>query len=108
VDADHLYLAYMERNRSMNNDRIYYSHDAEMHSMRARTIFTLVFLTLGLSIGAVLALLFTPTSGKSARRELKKKVEGGLNTGRETFEPVAKRLEEQLHDLRKSVEERLK
>jgi gas vesicle protein len=92
----------------MNSDRIYYSHDAEMHAMRAKTIFTLVFLTFGLGIGAALALLFAPSSGKTARHELVQGVEEGLNTGRDTFEPVLKRLEKQFHDLQKSVEERLK
>lgn len=92
----------------MNSDRIYYSHEAQMHAMRTRIIFTLVFLAFGLGIGAVVALLFTPSTGKKARHDLVQGVEEGLNTGRETFEPVLKRLEEQFHDLRKSVEERLK
>lgn len=92
----------------MNNDRIYYSNDAEMHAMRNRTMLTLVFLTFGLGIGAALALLFAPSSGKSVRRDLAKSVEEGLHTGRETVEPLVKRLEEELAELRKNVEERLK
>jgi gas vesicle protein len=92
----------------MNNDRVYYSHDAEMHAMRDRNVLTLVFLTFGLGIGAVLALLFAPSSGKKVRDNLAKNVGEGLNTGQEAIEPVVKRLEKEFGELRKSVEDRLK
>lgn len=92
----------------MNNNRIDYSHDAEMHAMHTRTVLTLVFLTFGLGIGGALALLFSPISGKKARHEFVESLGDGLNTGRESIEPLMKRLEEQFNDLRKSVEEHLK
>jgi gas vesicle protein len=92
----------------MNNDRVYYSHDAEMHAMRDRTVLALVFLTFGLGIGAAMALLFAPSSGKKIRHDLAKSVEAGLNDGREAVEPVVKRVEEELAELRENVEERLK
>ncbi len=92
----------------MNSDRIYYSHDAEMHAMRNRAVLTLAFVTFGLGIGAVLAVLFSPISGKKARHEFAESVGDGLNTGRESIEPLIKRLEEQFNDLRKSVDDRMK
>lgn len=92
----------------MNNDRIYYSHDAEMHAMRDRTVLTLVFLVFGLGIGAALALLYAPKSGKKVRDDLSKSVEQGWNNGREAVEPMMKRLEEEFAKLQKNVEERLK
>ncbi|NWF68398.1 MAG: YtxH domain-containing protein [Chloroflexi bacterium] len=92
----------------MNSDRIYYSHDAEMQALRGRAVLMLVFLTFGLGIGAALAVLFSPVSGKKARRELAESLGDGLNTGRESIEPFMKRLEEQFNDLRKSVDERMK
>lgn len=91
----------------MNTDRIYYSHDAEMHAIRNRTVLTLAFLTFGLGIGAALAVLFSPVSGKKARHDFAETVEDGLNTGRESIEPLIKRLEEQFNDLRKSVDDRI-
>lgn len=91
----------------MNNDRIYYSHDAEMHSMRHRNVLTLVFLIFGLGIGAILALLFAPSSGKSTRHDLAKNVEEGLRTGRDAVEPIMKRVEKELGDLQKKVDEHL-
>jgi gas vesicle protein len=89
----------------MNNDRIYYSRTAEMQAMQAMTRLILLYLTLGLGIGAILALLFAPTSGKKVRDELGKTIEDGLHTGREAVEPVVKRLEKDLDGLHKSVEE---
>lgn len=92
----------------MTNDRVYYSHDAEMHAMQDRAVLTLVFLAFGLGIGAVLALLFAPTSGKKARRELTRSVEQGLKDGREIVEPMVEQVEKEFSELKKNVEGRLK
>lgn len=90
-----------------NNERIYYSRDAEMQAMRHRTIFTLLFMTLGLGLGAVLALLFAPSSGKDTRNEIAGNVEDGLQAGRHNLEPTMKKLEKEFAEFRKTVEERL-
>ncbi len=92
----------------MSNERVYYSHDAEMHAMRDRTALILVFLTLGLGIGAALALLFAPMSGKKTRDGMTQTVEQGLKDGREMVEPVVERVEKEFDELKKNVEERLK
>ena len=91
----------------MNNDRIYYSHTAETHAMRAMLRLTLVCLIAGLGVGAVLTLLFAPGSGKKVRDDLAKTVEDGLQNGREAVEPMVKRMEKEFDDLQKSVEERI-
>jgi len=91
----------------MNSDRIYYSHTAEMHAMRVMIRLTPLCLTIGLGIGAVLALLFAPASGKKIRDELAKTFEDGLQNGREAAEPMVKRLEKDFDELRKNVEERV-
>ena len=92
----------------MKNDRIYYSHDAEMHSMRNRIVVTLVFLMLGSGIGAILALLFAPSSGQSTRRDLTKSVEEGLQNGLDTIQPIVNQVKREFGDLQKTVEEHLK
>jgi gas vesicle protein len=91
----------------MTENRVYYSHDAELQARREMAKSTLLRLILGLSIGAVAALLFAPSSGKKTRADLAKTVEDGLNSGRDAVEPVVKRMEEELGDLRKRVEERI-
>ena len=92
----------------MNNDRIYYSHDSEKHAMRATIGLTLLFLAIGLGIGAVLALLFAPMSGRKTRAELAKTVEDGWQTGRDAVEPMVKHLEQDFDELHQNVEERVK
>jgi predicted NBD/HSP70 family sugar kinase len=92
----------------MNNDRVYYSHDAEMQAMRERTMLAVVFLTVGLGIGAALAFLFAPSSGKTTRHDLARNVEEGLHIGRDAVEPMVKRVEKEFSDLQRNVEEHLK
>jgi gas vesicle protein len=91
----------------MDNDRIYYSRETQLHALRDRLKLTALFLTFGLGIGAILALLFAPSSGKKVRDDLAQTVEEGLNAGREVVEPLVKRLEKDFDELRKHVEERL-
>lgn len=92
----------------MTTDRIYYSKDAEMHAMRQMTAQTVLFLAVGLGIGAVLALLLSPSSGKKIRQGLMKTFEEGISDSREAAEPVIKRMEDQIGDLRTTIEDRVK
>ena len=92
----------------MNSDRVYYSHEAEMHAVRNRTVLTLVFLTFCLGIGAALALLFAPKSGRRVREDLTRTVEQGWKDGRKAVEPMVKRVEKDLGALQQTVEEHLK
>lgn len=92
----------------MSNERVYYSHDAEMQAGRDRTMLALVFLTLGMGIGTGLALLFAPTSGKKTRDGLTHTLEQGLKESREMVEPIAEQAEKEFGDLKKKVEKRVK
>lgn len=92
----------------MSNERVYYSRDAEVSAAREKTRLIALCLMMGMGIGSALALLFAPSSGKVIRHDLTKSVEAGLQTGRETVEPMVKRLEAEVVELRKKVEERLK
>ena len=91
----------------MNNDRVYYSHDAETHAKREMAAFTMLALTLGLGIGALLALLLAPSSGKKARHDLAQSMGEDWENGRDAVDPMVKRLEEKFGELFKNVEERL-
>jgi gas vesicle protein len=89
----------------MNNDRVYSSHDAEVRAVRETARLTLLCLALGAGIGAVLALLFAPASGKNTRANVARTVEDGLADGRKAAEPIVHKIEEEVSDLRDSVEE---
>jgi gas vesicle protein len=91
----------------MNNDRVYYSHDAETQAKRETIALTMLALTLGLGIGALLALLFAPSSGKKARHDLAKSMGQDWENGRDAVDPMVKRLEEKFSELLKNIEERV-
>ncbi|MEP7289414.1 MAG: YtxH domain-containing protein [Chloroflexota bacterium] len=90
----------------MNNNRIYYSREAEERAARERATLIILFLLCGLGVGTIMALLFAPTPGAKTREELARAVEEGLTSGRDTVEPTLKRLEKEFADLRKNVEDR--
>jgi gas vesicle protein len=92
----------------MSNERVFYSHDAKMHTIRIISALSLVALMFGLGIGAAIALLFAPTTGKTIRDKLAKSMEQSWNKGRDALEPMVKKAEEEMADLRQSVEEHLK
>jgi len=92
----------------MNTDRIYYSRDAELQATRDKTLMAVVLMAIGLGIGAALALLFAPAAGEETRHEIAHKFEAGVNDGRDTVEPVMKRLEHEIADLRQRFQDRIK
>lgn len=78
------------------SERIYYSQDAKSQAQR-QTLLTVIFmLSVGVSIGAVLGILFAPESGEKTREELGSAVENRV-----------KDVESQMKDLRKQVDDRL-
>jgi len=92
----------------MNNDRIYYSHEAEMQAMHDMTKITLGYLAIGVGAGAILALFLAVSSNKQARHDLNKTVNEGLNKGRHAAEPMVKSLEKEVKELRETFEKRVR
>ena len=86
------------------NERIYYSHEAELQAQRQRAMIALLFAGLGLAIGTVVAIMFAPKSGDQVRRDLASSIGDGAEASAETL----KRLEREFADLRKHVEDRIK
>ena len=91
----------------MNNDRVYYSHDTETQAKREMAALTMLTLTLGLVIGALLALLFAPSSGKKARHALAQSMGEDWENGRDAVDPLVKRLEGKFSELLRNVEDRI-
>ena len=89
------------------SNRTYYSREAEDQAKREQIGNTLLFILVGLAVGAVLALLFAPSSGEDTRDEIGSTVNEKLSEGRDTTHHTVKRLERDFADLRKKVEDRL-
>lgn len=87
----------------MGNKRVYYSHEAEMQAKRSQMQATFLYLALGLGIGAVLALLFAPNTGKETREGLANTLEDRIDGSRD----MIYRMEKELKELRERLEDRL-
>ncbi len=59
----------------MNNDRIYYSKEAEELAGRQRFILVITAIALGVGFGSVIALLLAPQSGEKTRQQIGSQVE---------------------------------
>ena len=91
----------------MNNSRIYKSHRSDTATGLRMTLFSILWLAVGLALGAGIALLYAPSSGKRMRRKLTQSLEDGLDSGQDAIEPIVEKLEKEVGDLRHTLEERI-
>ena len=75
----------------MDNNRTYYSHDAEIRSARRNTALVVLALSLGAGVGAAAGLMFAPNTGQKTREDLTHGLEQGV-----------KKLEEKVEEARKA------
>ena len=90
----------------MSTDRVYYSQEAEDRAKREQTISNLLFMGLGMAIGAVSALLLTPYKGTKTRDQLSNWVGESFDSGREATSSALNRIERQVADLYDQIESR--
>jgi len=86
-----------------NNNRTFYSHEAEVRSDRKNA--ALVVLALG--VGAAIALMFAENTGQKTRENLTHSLEHGVSEGHDMAEPVLKRVEKELAELRQKIEDKV-
>ena len=88
--------------------RIYYSDEAEQLARKQQVLQITLFMLIGLSIGAVVALLFAPQKGKQTRKDISKELGDTFGSGRDSTSDVVKetikRLEDQYKSLRSEMD----
>jgi gas vesicle protein len=93
------------------NNRTYYSHESEERAARRNTALIVLALSVGAGVGAAAGLMFAPNTGQKTREDLthglEHSVEQGISKGHEMIDPALKRLEKDMAELRKNVEEKL-
>ena len=89
----------------MTERRIYYSQEAERVAKRQRLLTMVIFMALGVGLGAVIALLFAPDEGEKTRRLISEAAQDGFRRGRDTTSDALRQLEPEFPDLRKRVDE---
>ena len=82
------------------NERVYYSRDAEMRAQRQQFVLVVAATAVSLSVGALIALLLAPRTGKEIRRTLGEQIDQAYNTGREIADQVRRDVEERVQNVR--------
>jgi gas vesicle protein len=93
------------------NNRTYYSHEAGERAARKNTALIVLALSIGAGVGAAAGLMFAPNTGQKTRDDLthglEHNLEQGISKGHEMIDPALKRLEKDMAELRKNVEDKL-
>jgi gas vesicle protein len=87
-------------------NRIYYSKEAEQRANNERLMFTFVGVLGGLSIGAILMLMFAPQRGQVTRKQIAAGAGTALDEGRKEGEKVIENVRDGIGKLRATVEEK--
>ena len=78
-------------------DRVYYSQEAEERAKQQRQFLASIFLILGASVGAALALMFAPNDGEKNRQYLAER-------GNDIAHAGIEKLSDEISNLRERVE----
>ena len=74
----------------MDNNRVYYSHDAEVHAARKNAALVVLALSVGAGIGAAAGLMFAPNTGQKTREDLTHSLEQGVKNLEDKVEEARK------------------
>lgn len=74
----------------MDNNRTYYSQQAETQAQRRNTVIMLFALGIGVGLGATAGLLLAPNSGHKTREGLTNSFEAGVKTVQDNVEELRK------------------
>lgn len=89
----------------MPDRRIYYSEEARQIAQQRQMVQLTVAVLIALMVGATIALLFAPQSGKKLRRQIAQAIDEGYQRGREETGDLIDRLEAEFPGVRRRVEE---
>ena len=80
----------------MMNERMYYSRDAEMRAQRERLLLVGFATLIGLSLGAILALLSAQRTGRETREMVSGQVERVVNDAEKGVNKLQKEIDERI------------
>ena len=91
----------------MNNNRIYYSHEAEQQAKREILMLVMLVTGLSISVSSMIALLFAPRSGDETREQLSGQVSEVMHKARQAAENVGDQVRENAESVRDTVQEQV-
>ena len=90
------------------NNRIYYSEEAAEHARRKQTAGAVMAMLIGMSVGAILALLYAPQEGSTTRHQINDTAEDYYENGRDSTKSALHRLQQEFNDFREQMEDRIR
>jgi gas vesicle protein len=87
----------------MDNNRIYYSREAEMHAQRERLVLVMLVTGMSITIGTLIALLFAPQSGDDTRHQLGERAGKLLSKAQHLADEVGTVVRDKTDELRETV-----
>ena len=90
-----------------NNNRMYYSREAEELAHRQKRVRSLTLLAVGAGAGAVTTLLMSPDTTEKVRELMSSAFEEGFDRGRGSVNEAIEQLEKEYPKLRERVEKML-
>lgn len=91
----------------MNNNRIYYSQEAQQQAQREKLMMVMLVTGLSVSIGTLIALLFAPQSGNETRHQVGEQFDSVLSKARNVADTAMTRAREDTENLRDTVKDQL-
>lgn len=81
-------------------DRMYYSRDAEMRAQQERTLTSIVFVMIGMGVGAAVALILASRSPQRSRPGLVGAIEDRFNGLEKELGELGRRVEHRIREMR--------
>jgi len=88
----------------MSQQRIYYSEESRKQAQRQTFVLAMAVAGVSLSLGAVIALLFAPTTGDNIRREIRDYLDELADQGKQVADNLEDTAQQNARKARKQIE----
>jgi len=88
----------------MSQQRIYYSEESRKQAQRHMFVLAMAVAGVSLSLGAVIALLFAPTTGDNIRREIRDYLDELAQQGKQVADELEETAQQNARKARKQIE----
>ncbi|GAB1420269.1 hypothetical protein MASR2M15_03590 [Anaerolineales bacterium] len=91
-----------------SNNRVYYSHEAELQVKREKIMLILIVTGLSVSLATLIGFLFAPQAGDETRGQLSEHVSEVVSKAKKVAGATGEQLMEKAEAVRETVDEQLK
>jgi len=88
----------------MSNQRIYYSEESRKQAERQTMILAMAVAGISLGVGAIIALLFAPSTGEDIRGEIRDYLDELAQQGKQVADELEETAQQEVRKARKQIE----